>query len=59
MGAGAGAKVTARGVFGDILRLSETKKNNVTMKFNKIALYSESMENSIDKLKMENFETSR
>ena len=25
MGAGAGAKVTARGVFGDILRLSETK----------------------------------
>ena len=27
MGAGAGAKVTARGVFGDILRLSETKHN--------------------------------
>ena len=25
MGAGAGAKVTARGVFGDILRLSENK----------------------------------
>ena len=25
MGAGAGAKVTARGVFGDILRVSETK----------------------------------
>lgn len=27
MGAGAGAQVTARGVFGDILRLSETKQN--------------------------------
>jgi aspartokinase/homoserine dehydrogenase 1 len=25
MGAGAGAQVTARGVFGDILRVSETK----------------------------------